>query len=103
MTTLELNEVAEQRMSDPSVVGRVVTNLRSDGQVEQREKDGRKFGASWLDLGDFWRCVVSDAATMKLLVQVDMYENGTTRTEVMEPCRVAVCTEEGILCVTRYK
>jgi hypothetical protein len=103
MTTLELNEIAEQRMSDPAVAGRLVTNLRSSEQVEQRENDGRKFGASWLDLGDFWRCVVSDAATMKLLVQVDLHENGTARVEVMEPCRVTVSPEEGILCLTRYK
>jgi hypothetical protein len=104
MTSLELTEIVEQRMTDPAVLGRLVSNLRDSKSVEQRHNDGQEFRVSWQDSGDFWRCTVvaaKDAA--RLLVQVDLHENGTVRADVFEPCRVTVSPDEGFLCLTRYK
>jgi len=103
MTSLELAEIAEQRMSDPSVLGRIACNLRSNELVEQRHRDERTFQVAWQDSGDFWRCTVTDSAAARRLVQLDLHENGTIRVDVFESCRVTASPEEGILCLTRYK
>jgi hypothetical protein len=104
MTSLELNEIVDQRMNDPVVLGRLVCNLRRNDQVEQRHHDDREFSVNWQDAGDFWRCIVSsreDAGCR--LAQVDLHENSTVRIDVFEPCRVTISPEEGFLCLTRYK
>ena len=104
MTAQELTEIVDQRLSDPSVLGRLVTNLRSSDDVQQRHHDARNFAVRWQDCGDFWRCTVTDADTPShRLAQIDLHENQTVRADVFEPCRVTVSPEEGILCLTRYK
>ena len=103
MTSLELTEIVDQRMTDPSVLGRLACNLRSNDLVQQRHHDNKQLVASWQDCGDFWRCTVSEEKASKLQAQVDIHENATVRVEVSEPCRVTVSPEEGILCLTRYK
>ena len=103
MTSLELNEIANQRLSDPNVTGRLVCNLRSDDLV-QRHHDDRQYRASWQDSGDFWRCTISVEGDPSLrLAQVDIYEDATLRADLFEPARITVSPEEGILCLTRYK
>lgn len=103
MTSLELTEIVDQRMTDPSVIGRLACNLRSNDEVQQRHHDNRQLNANWQDCGDYWRCIVSDAKGPRPLAQVDLHENATVRVEVFEPCRVTVSPEDGILCLTRYK
>jgi hypothetical protein len=104
MTSPELIEVVDQRMSDPSVLGRLACNLHRGEPVEQRHHDGRSFRVAWHDSGDFWRCVISseDGAAQRL-AQIDIHENATVRVDAFEPCRVTVSTEDGVLCVTRYR
>src|SRR5471030_767804 len=76
MTTQELNEIVDQRLSDPSVLGRLVCNLRSSEEVHQRHNDVRQFTVRWQDCGDFWRCTVADAENpSRRLAQVDLHEN----------------------------
>ena len=104
MTTQELNEIVDQRLSDPSVLGRLVCNLRSSDELHQRHNDPRQFSVRWQDCGDFWRCTVTDSENpSRRLAQVDLHENPTVRADVFEPCRVTVSPEEGFLCLTRYK
>jgi hypothetical protein len=103
MTSLELNEIANQRLSDPKVLGRIVCNLRSDNLV-QRHHDEQQYSASWQDSGDFWRCTIFAQADPSLrLAQVDIYQDATLRADLFEPARITVSHEEGILCITRYK
>ena len=104
MTAQELHEIVDQRLSDPSVHGRLVCNLRSSEEVHQRHHDGRTFAVRWQDCGDFWRCTITDADAPDLrLAQIDLHENSTVRADVFEPCRVTVSPEEGFLCLTRYR
>jgi hypothetical protein len=103
MTPLELNQIVEQRMDDPRVLGRIACNLRQSDSVVQRQHDGREFAVSWQDAGDYWRCTLSDRASGDRLAQVDLHENQTVRIEVDAACRVTVSPEDGILSVTRYK
>jgi hypothetical protein len=103
MTSLELKEIVDQRMMDATVLGRIACNLRSKDLVEQRHNDARTFDVSWNDDGDYWRCTVVDHSSGKTLAQVDIHENLTVRVDALEPGRVTVSHEEGILCVTRYK
>jgi hypothetical protein len=104
MTAQELNEIVDQRLSDPSVLGRLVCNLRSSDEIHQRHNDPRKFAVRWQDCGDFWRCTVTDADAPALrLAQIDLHENATVRADVFEPCRVTISPEEGFLCLTRYR
>ena len=104
MTAAELNEIVDQRLSDPSVAGRLVCNLRSSELVQQHHHDARTFAVRWQDCGDFWRCTVTDAESpTQRLAQVDLHENSTVRADVFEPCRVTVSPEEGFLCLTRYR
>ncbi len=103
MTPLELNQIVEQRMDDPRVVGRIACNLRESDSAVQRHHDGREFALSWQDSGGYWRCTLSDRESGVRLAQVDLHENQTVRIEVDAACRVAVCPEDGILSVTRYR
>jgi hypothetical protein len=104
MTTQELSEIVDERLSDPAVLGRIVCNIRSSEDVQQRHNDARTFVLRWQDCGDFWRCTATDAENpARRLAQVDLHENQTVRADVFEPCRVTVSPEEGILCLTRYK
>jgi len=103
MTPLELNQIVEQRMDDPRVVGRVACNLRQNGSAVQRHHDGRHFAVSWQDAGDYWRCALSDSESGDRLAQVDLHENQTVRIEVDAACRVTISPEEGILSITRYQ
>lgn len=102
MTGEELRDVVEQRMSDETVAGRIACSLRGSEGVEQRNRDGRAFEVSWENKGDFWRCIITDQASSARLIQMDLHENQTTRTDVFEPCRVTLSWEEELLCVTRY-
>lgn len=101
--TDELIAVVEQRMTDPSVLGRIACALRNASAAQQRHHDGRSFDVTWEDSGDYWRCTVSDRVTSVRLVQLDLYENHTMRTDVFAPCRVTVSPDEDLLCVTRYR
>ena len=103
MTSLELSEIIDLRMTDPSVLGRLACNLRSNDPVEQRHHDDKQLSASWQDCGDFWRCTVSDETAARPMAQVDLHENSTVRVDVFAPCRVTISPEVGILCLTRYK
>jgi len=104
MTDIELNEIVDQRLSDPSVAGRLVSNLRSEEGIQQRHHDHRTFAVRWQDCGDFWRCTITDAdSPAQRLAQIDLHENSTVRADVFEPCRVTVSPEEGFLCLTRYR
>lgn len=103
MNAEELKAVVEQRMTDPTVLGRLACNLRGGGFVEQRHHDGRAFKVTWEDDGDYWRCTVSDDGNSVTLAQIDLHDNQTVRSDVFEPCRVTVSPEEGLLCVTRYR
>ena len=104
MTAAELNEIVDQRLSDPSVAGRLVCNLRSSELVQQHHHDARTFAVRWQDCGDFWRCTITDAdAPARRVAQIDLHENATVRADVFEPCRVTVSPEEGFLCLTRYR
>jgi hypothetical protein len=104
MTSLELTEIVDQRTTDPTVLGRLACNLRSNDLVVQRHHDNRQLSVAWQDSGDFWRCtILSDEKTARPLAQVDIHENSTVRVDVFEPCRVTISPEEGFLCLTRYK
>jgi len=104
MTSLELTEIVDQRMTDPTVLGRLACNLRSSNEVQQRHHDSRRFSLVWQDVGDSWRCTIySDDNPERRVAQVDIHDNCTVRVEAYEPCRVTVSPEEGILCLTRYK
>jgi len=104
MTSLELTEIVDQRMTDPAVLGRLACNLRRDDLIAQRHHDDRRLSLVWQDSGDFWRCTIfSDETSTRPLVQVDLHENFTVRADIFEPCRVTISPEEGILCLTRYK
>jgi hypothetical protein len=104
MTSLELIEIVDQRMTDPTVLGRLACNLRSSDLVEQRHHDDRKLSIVWQDSEDFWRCTIySDKHATQRVAQVDLHENFTVRIDVYEPCRVTISPEEGILCLTRYR
>jgi hypothetical protein len=103
MTSHELLEIANQRLEDPTVLGRLATNLFSEESAQQRSKDDRTLALTWQELGDLWRCIVSDPASDKRIAQIDIHENATTRIDVFEPCRVTISRDEGILCLTRFK
>jgi len=103
MTSQELTEIVNQRMTDPSVLGRLACNLRSNDLVLQRHHDDRQLSIAWQDCADFWRCIVSDQTADHRVAQVDVHENSTVRVDVFEPCRVTISPEDGILCLTRYK
>jgi len=104
MTSFELTEIVDQRMADPTVLGRLACNLRSSEPVEQRHHDDRKLSLAWQDFGDYWRCIVySSERQERRLAQVDIHENATVRVEAYEPCRVTVSPADGILCLTLYK
>ncbi len=108
MTASELQEVVEQRMTDPAVLGRVACNLGSDA-VEQRHHDGLTLNVAWQELGDGWRCTVgssepqSSGSQQRRVAQIDIHENATVRVEAYEPCRIAICPEDQVLCLTRFK
>lgn len=103
MTLLQLAEIANQRMSDPEVLGRFACNLRSSEEVAQRHHDGKRLGVAWQDAEDFWRCTIfADGDPSQRLVQVDIHENATIRADLFAPGRITVSPEEGILCFTRY-
>lgn len=104
MTSLELKEILEHRLGDPTVLGRLACNLHRSDLVEQRHHDGRSFSVDWHDYGDFWRCIISsEDSAHRHLVQVDIHENATIRVDSFEPCRVTISPEEGFLCLTRYR
>jgi hypothetical protein len=104
MTPDELNEIANQRLDDPIVNGRLVCNLRSNDSLVQRHHDDQHFSVSWQDSGDFWRCTIfADSSPNHRLAQVDLYENATSRADLFEPGRITISPQEGILCLTRYK
>ena len=104
MTTAELNEIANQRLTDPTVIGRIACNLRSNDPLVQRHHDDQHFSVSWQDSGDFWRCTIfSDGSPNHPLAQIDLHENSTFRADLFEPGRITISPEEGILCLTRYK
>lgn len=104
MTSPELLEIVTQRMDDPTVLGRLATNLFKEDSVKQQHKDDRTLSLSWHELGDLWRCTIwSDKETNNRIAQIDIHENATTRIDVFEPCRVTISRQEGILCLTRYK
>jgi hypothetical protein len=103
MTSQELTEIVNQRMTDPSVLGRLACNLRSNDLVLQRHHDDRQLSIAWQDCADFWRCIVSDEKAARRVAQVDVHENSTVRIDVFETCRVTISPEDGILCLTRYK
>jgi hypothetical protein len=104
MTSLELTEIADQRMSDPTVIGRLVCNLRSSDLVAQRHHDDQTFGVTWNDSEDFWRCIIfADGNPAHRLAQIDLHENSTFRADLFQPGRITISPEEGILCLTRYK
>ncbi|MBW4038393.1 MAG: hypothetical protein HIU91_05845 [Acidobacteria bacterium] len=104
MTTLELDEIANQRMSDPNVLGRFVCHLRSNDRLAQRHHDDQNLSVAWQDAEDFWRCTIfADGNPAHRVAQVDLHENNTVRADLFEPGRITVSPEEGILCLTRYK
>ncbi len=47
MTSQELLEVVEQRMTDPRVLGRLACNLRGNEPVHQRHHDDRSLSIAW--------------------------------------------------------
>ncbi len=106
MTQLELSEIAEEKMCDPSVSGCIVSSFRADhtgdSVVEQRHRDGRTLALTWHDRGDFRRCIVlGGEALAQPVAQVDLCENQTVRMQIYEPCRVTISQEEGFLCLSR--
>jgi hypothetical protein len=104
MTSFELLEIVNQRLDDPTVLGRLATNLYREDSVHQRHNDDRTLALSWQEHGDMWRCTLWFAHNPDArLAQIDIHENATTRIDVFEPCRVTISPHEGILCVTRYK
>lgn len=104
MTSLELNEIADQRMSDPKVLGRIVCHLRSNDPVVQRHHDDQSYSVQWQDAEDFWRCTISaNGNPSHHIAQVDLHDNATIRADLFEPGRITVSPEEGILCLTRYR
>lgn len=103
MTSVELNEIVEQRMGDPTVLGRIVCNLRQSDTLVQRHHDENRFCVAWQDAGDYWRCTVVEQATGRRLTQVDIHENATLRIEADAPCRITVSPEDDILSITRYR
>ena len=104
MTSLELHEIADQRMTDPKVLGRLVCHLRSSDPAVQRHHDDRQLSVSWQDSEDFWRCIIfADGDPSHRIAQVDLHENSTVRADLFEPGRITISPEEGILCLTRYK
>jgi hypothetical protein len=104
MTQQELQEVVDQRMSDPRVLGRMACNLRSSDHLEQRHHDGRTLRIDWRDTGDTWRALVAyaDNPTQRI-AQIDLNENSSVRVEAFEPCSVTISPEDTLLCLTRYR
>jgi hypothetical protein len=104
VTSQELLEIVDQRISDPVVLGRLACNLHRSDLVEQRHSDGRTFGIAWEHSGDFWRCTIfASEDRSHRLAQVDIHDHGTVRVDAFEPCRVTISPEEGLLCLTRYR
>jgi hypothetical protein len=104
MTSLELTEIVNQRMTDPAVLGRLACNLRSSDLIEQRHHDSSQLSLVWQDEGDSWRCsIYSSEKKDRLTAQVDIHENATVRVESYEPCRITISPEDGILCLTRFR
>ena len=104
MTLLELNEIADQRMADPTVLGRLVCNLRNAHPIVQRHHDDQNFSVTWNDAEDFWRCTIfADGNPAHRIAQIDLHANHTLRADLFEPGRITISPEEGILCLTRYK
>lgn len=104
MTSLELAEIANQRMSDPNVLGRFACNLRSSEIVAQRHHDDQSLSVAWQDAQDYWRCTIfAEGNPSHRLAQIDIHENSTIRADLFAPGRITVSPEEGILCLTRYR
>ena len=57
MTSFELLEIVNQRLDDPTVLGRLATNLFSEASVHQRHKDDRTLTLAWQEHGDMWRAI----------------------------------------------
>ena len=104
MTSQELIEVVNDRMTDPRVLGRLACNLRSSDLVQQRSVDGRTLEIAWKDTGDTWRATVTYAGQPEQRVaQIDLNENSSFRVEAFEPCSVTISPEDTLLCLTRYQ
>ena len=104
MASLQLTEIVDERMNDPAVLGRLACGLRSNDLVKQRHHDDLTLGLQWQNSGDFWRCIITpEKGATGRLAQVDLHENATIRILIFQPCDVTISTEEGFLCLTRYK
>ena len=102
MTHSELQEVVNQRVADPSVLGCLTCNLFSSKSLQQRNVDQRMFSMEWQSLGDIWRCTVTSSPDEMRLAQIEIQDDTTTRIELFEPCQVTISREENILCIIRY-
>lgn len=97
-----LDEIVEQRLNDPGVLGRLACPLRRNELVAQRHHDSKSLRVFWRNRGDHWRCTVfMDEVSELCLIQVDIHDDGSVRVESWEPCSVTVSPDDDLLCLTR--
>jgi hypothetical protein len=99
----ELQEIVQQQMEGPFVLGRLATRLRKNETVKQCHKDQTDLQTVWRNTGSFWRCTVFlNHSTEDCLAQVDLHNDGTVRVELFEPCSVTIDPAEDLMVLTRY-
>ncbi|MGB7546742.1 MAG: hypothetical protein WBM14_03255 [Terracidiphilus sp.] len=104
MNAQELNEIVNQQMDSPFVLGRIACNLRCNEGVEQRHHDKKDFEVFWRRTEAFWRCTIFlNKDTELCLAQIDLHDDTTVRVESYEPCSITISPEDGILSLTRYR
>lgn len=104
MADLPLQQVVEQRIDDPGILGRLACHLRRSEPVAQRHHDGRVLEVLWRQRAGHWRCTVFlNKSTELCLAQVDLHDDGTVRIEAHEPCSVTISPADDLLCLTRFK
>ncbi len=99
-----LETIVQQRLDQPSVLGRLACPLRRDDLVAQQHHDGKLLDVVWRNRGDHWRCTIFlNKATDLALAQVDVHSDRSVRVEAWEPCSVTVSPGENLLVLTRYQ
>ena len=99
-----LETIVQQRLDQPSILGRLACALRQNDLVSQQHHDGKVLNVVWRNRGDHWRCTIFlNQATDLALAQIDLHTDGTLRVEAWEPCSVTVSPGEDLLVLTRYR
>lgn len=101
---LPLDQIVDQHLDDPHVLGRLATYVGDDGRVAQKHKDGRELLVMWNQKPGHLRCTVFlDKTTDLCLVQVNVHDDGEVGVEAWEPCRVTVSRRDNLFLLTRLQ